>query len=169
MATHEEKMDAITDYHAASICTDIENEALDEIIAEAGSKRIHTSYYARSGEHPNAIGISASVPKGFTGPHMTVLAPSWDLLERYKKGEMTKMQYADEYITLLESRNLTPQIIYDSIPHAAILLCYEKPGEFCHRRVLAEWLEINLKVRIDEWVSDEERKKEEFVDELLKF
>ena len=23
---------------------------------------------------------------------------------------------------------------------AAVLLCWEKPGEFCHRRVLAEWL-----------------------------
>ena len=132
-------------------------------------KRIYTSYYARSYDHPNAIGISASVPKHFTGPHMTVLAPSWELLDKYKKGEMTKNQYAEEYVALLEGRKLTPQIVYDSIPNAAILLCYEKPGDFCHRRVLAEWLENDLNVTIKEWLSDEEQKKEALVDDLLKF
>lgn len=133
------------------------------------SKRIYTSNYARCGESKHSISISASAPDYFAGPHMTVLAPSWDLLNQYKKGTVSKSMYKNEYIKLLEGRKLTPQIVYDSIPHEAILLCYERAGEFCHRRILADWLENDLNVRIPEWESDDERKKSEFVDNVLDF
>jgi len=133
------------------------------------TKTIYTSYYGRNESHENAISISASAPKSFKGPHMTVLAPSWELLNGYKDGKITKAQYATKYIELLESRKLTPQIVYDSISNGSILLCYEKPGDFCHRRILAEWLEKNLNVMINEWVSEAEQKKSDLLDDVLDF
>lgn len=33
----------------------------------------------------------------------------------------------------------------------AYLLCYEKPGEFCHRRMLASWLNLRAGADIKEW------------------
>ncbi len=32
-----------------------------------------------------------------------------------------------------------------------MLLCFEKPTEFCHRFLVAGWLELNLEVQIDEY------------------
>ena len=32
-----------------------------------------------------------------------------------------------------------------------ILLCYEKSGDFCHRHVLADWLEENFGYRVEEY------------------
>ncbi|MCD1124824.1 DUF488 domain-containing protein [Jinshanibacter sp. LJY008] len=31
------------------------------------------------------------------------------------------------------------------------LLCWEKPGEFCHRRLIAEWFEENLGHKVEEY------------------
>jgi uncharacterized protein (DUF488 family) len=36
----------------------------------------------------------------------------------------------------------------DKIP---CLLCYEKPGDFCHRHIVAEWLHNNLGVHVEEF------------------
>ncbi len=32
----------------------------------------------------------------------------------------------------------------------AILLCWESPGEDCHRRLIAAWLESHLKIKVPE-------------------
>lgn len=31
-----------------------------------------------------------------------------------------------------------------------VLLCYEKPGQFCHRRLVAEWFEQELGLVVPE-------------------
>ncbi|MDV6237616.1 DUF488 family protein [Leptospira ellisii] len=31
------------------------------------------------------------------------------------------------------------------------LLCYEKPGDFCHRRLVAEWLERKTGIEVPEF------------------
>jgi hypothetical protein len=31
------------------------------------------------------------------------------------------------------------------------MLCWEAPGEFCHRRLVAEWLEGELGIQVPEW------------------
>ena len=30
-------------------------------------------------------------------------------------------------------------------------MCYEKPGDFCHRHLVADWLESNFGWRVDEY------------------
>jgi uncharacterized protein (DUF488 family) len=38
----------------------------------------------------------------------------------------------------------------------SVLLCWENPGEFCHRRIVASWIFENLKIEVPEWnVQDE--------------
>ena len=34
--------------------------------------------------------------------------------------------------------------------HDVILLCFEKPGEFCHRHLVAQWLKSNLNIDVIE-------------------
>lgn len=60
---------------------------------------------------------------------------------------------------------LDPQAVWDELhrlaaPHEPVLLCWEKPPvaasevaghDFCHRRIVAEWLEVKLGRIVDEF------------------
>lgn len=117
---------------------------------------IYTSNYKRKGDEYNAIAISAKSPEDYFGKTFMLLAPTWELIMGYKHGEIRPCDYANQYINLLETRDLTPQSILDTLPHSCYLLCYEPPGEFCHRHVLASWLNEHTDANIKEWYSDKE-------------
>lgn len=38
------------------------------------------------------------------------------------------------------------------------LVCYEKPGEFCHRRIVAEWLKKAAGIPVEEYERPESGK-----------
>jgi hypothetical protein len=46
---------------------------------------------------------------------------------------------------------LDPQAVYDLLGENAVLLCWEAPGEGCHRRIVAEWLEAALVTEVPEF------------------
>ena len=118
---------------------------------------IFTSFYFHPDfkKHHNLIGISASVTDCFTGERLEILAPSWDLLNAYHRDGLTNEQYSEQYLMSLLDRGVDPNTILDDIPQGSILLCYEPPGQFCHRRVLAKWVEDNTGLTIPEWTSNE--------------
>lgn len=82
-----------------------------------------------------------------------MLAPSADLLSAYKSGRVSIKDYTRIYTSETLSR-YNPIEMYNWIvskhSDSAALLCYEKPGEFCHRRLVAEWLEQASNVSIEE-------------------
>jgi hypothetical protein len=130
-------------------------------------KKLYTSYYARSGKHPDAIAISAKAPPFYRGKFYSPLAPSWDLLRAYKSGKVDERGYTEWYLRLLiQERKLTPQQVVDELKDGSILLCYEGLGKFCHRHIVAEWIESNTGVEVKEIVPDVPRKP---VDDLLEF
>lgn len=59
--------------------------------------------------------------------------------------EFYTKQYYKEVLDKLD-----PKEIYDEIGEDSVLLCWEKPGSFCHRRIVAKWLEDNLSIKIEE-------------------
>jgi len=103
-------------------------------------KTLYTSYYARSGKRPGAISISAKAPFFYKGAARIDLAPSWELLRAYKDGTVDAYGYTEWFGRLLKERNLTPKAVIDSLPEHSIMLCYEKVGDFCHRHIVAVWL-----------------------------
>lgn len=114
-------------------------------------KTLYTSYYARSGKNPAAISISVKPPRWYPRmAHNVDLAPTWELVDAYKKGDIDANQYTVRYLELLEERGKTAQEIVDSLPEGAVLLCYEKPSDFCHRHVAAQWLREGSDVQITE-------------------
>jgi len=58
----------------------------------------------------------------------------------------------EEYVPLYEEilSKLDPEDVWKELGSDAVLLCYEAPGKFCHRRLAAEWLERELDVEIPE-------------------
>ncbi len=51
--------------------------------------------------------------------------------------------------------HLDPQTVLQELGDDPILLCYEKGQEFCHRHIVAEWLEMTLHVEVKEIAIDE--------------
>lgn len=113
-------------------------------------KKLYTSYYAKSGTHPSAISISANAPSFYVGDKYLALAPSWELIRAYKSGQVDEGGYVEWYLRLLKDRKLVPQQVADNIAEGSILLCYEKSGDFCHRHIVAEWLESSADVEVTE-------------------
>jgi len=133
-------------------------------------KKIYTSNFARNGSNPNAIAISSIIPEWYNGKEMReLLAPKFDLVKKTKDGTYSKEKYKEEYLKLLNDRQIVPEELIELLPDGAILLCYEKPGGFCHRRILAEWIKEHMGFEIPEWKSEKEMAKDKIVDSILDF
>lgn len=103
-----------------------------------------TSNFARSSNHPDAVAISQGVPRWYTGRRYIKLSPSRELLKITDDDLYTK-RYKAEVLALLD-----PKEVYRELGENAILLCWEKAGDFCHRRLVAEWLEQALGIDVPE-------------------
>ena len=117
---------------------------------------IYTGYYARLNEYIEKgltpVAISGKAPEWYEGLHWKFFAPSWDIFSKWKEGQINEFGYVARYIperlNVLDKNEIKE--LLNSIENP-ILLCYEKEG-FCHRHVLADWIEMNLGMRVEEYV-----------------
>ena len=86
--------------------------------------------------------------KSKDGPARTVI-PDWDMISAYMYGKMTEEEYHDKYLALLD-QNREALVEYfkhfETLPGFTkmALSCDCKPGHFCQRILMAEWLAKNL-------------------------
>lgn len=76
---------------------------------------------------------------GIEYTHRTELAPTQDMLDAYKKKRGEWAEYEERFLELMEGRRietLAPREAFE----AACLLCSEHKPDFCHRRLVAEYL-----------------------------
>ncbi|MBN1548273.1 MAG: DUF488 family protein [Syntrophaceae bacterium] len=109
-----------------------------------------TSYFGNSPnrDNPNAVSIARWPPRWWGNrPRYIALAPSADLLKRSKAG-LPWPDYVTEYKQTVLDR-LDPAKVYADLSNA-VLLCWESSDEQCHRRLVAEWLEKALDVKVPE-------------------
>ena len=110
---------------------------------------MQTSYFAKSAKDPNAVSVSIGPPSWFKGRQYPKLAPSWDLVKSYKNGKLTQAQYEARYKAEVLDK-LNPKIVFEELGENAILLCWEKSNEFCHRHLISKWLSDILNCEIKE-------------------
>ena len=115
--------------------------------------KILTSFFQRQKEVPFPVAISRVVPPGFRGSLYRKLAPTRELEEGFYKGRIDSDLYIREYLKLLENRNLSPDVVVRELPFACTLLCWERPYEFCHRHVVARWIETATGIQVKEYGS----------------
>ena len=72
--------------------------------------------------------------------HRPDLAPTEVILKNYKTKVINWDTYTDEYIKLLNSRNIVLQLKRDEIMNS-VFLCSEHQPKYCHRRLLVEYLQ----------------------------
>lgn len=104
-----------------------------------------TSNFARSKTFPDGykpVSIARKSPWYFRGESFLELAPTEVMLA---------MPIAD-YLVGFEAilAELNPQTVFDAMGDKSILLCWESPGVFCHRRAVAQWLEQWLGIVVPE-------------------
>jgi uncharacterized protein (DUF488 family) len=116
---------------------------------------MQTSNFSRSGSDPKAVAISRTRPRGWTGRAYEPLAPSWRLLQAAKCGEIDEGEYTRRYYAEILSK-LDPREVYADLGEDAVLLCWENSGAFCHRRLVADWLEEELGILVAE-LDEEDR------------
>lgn len=87
------------------------------------------------------VNISSKPPDGYKGISCDGLKPTYDLVQRYKSGQIGEKQYTIEYLTLLLQRKVDFGVLVDALENNSVLLCYEKAGDFCHRRIVADLIQ----------------------------
>lgn len=70
--------------------------------------------------------------------HFEQLAPTEDILKRYKKNEIFWDQYVIEFNSLINQRKIETLVSLDLLKDSC-LLCSEPTAEKCHRRLVAEY------------------------------
>jgi uncharacterized protein YeaO (DUF488 family) len=110
-----------------------------------------TSSFSISGTDPNGVCIARFPPRfiPFKGPKYIDLAPSKLLLKAWKSGTINEKEYTDRFYQETLSRT-TPGKVLQDLGEESILLCYEKPGQFCHRQLVGKWLEEALGIAVPE-------------------
>ena len=125
---------------------------------------IYTSYFGKirraTLKNCVTVAICAKPPDGYTGACYKVLAPPYKLLMEWKKDGRNddyfgtkRKQYETTVLNRLDIQQVMTDLqkkfpgcvepIWESQRYHIVLLCYEKPSDFCHRHFVAQWLTKN--------------------------
>lgn len=71
--------------------------------------------------------------------HLPALAPTQDMLDRYKKHRGDWCTYERQFLDLMSQRKIEDSVAKETIADGC-LLCSEDKPDHCHRRLVAEYL-----------------------------
>ena len=106
---------------------------------------IYTSYFGKY-RGDKGVSIARWTPNWFAGESMSCFAPSQNLLKWWKtldKKAQNSIDYQMQYYEAYTKETLEP--LAPQVHELAkqldgkVLLCYEKPEDFCHRHIVANW------------------------------
>ncbi len=116
---------------------------------------IYTSYFAQLKNLPSniiSISICGKPPKWYKGLQYKKLAPKYDFFQEWKRNhdndyyiKCFQEQILDKIDILTVMRNLFDLLPNDgsAVGCRIALICYEKPSDFCHRHLVADWFNKN--------------------------
>lgn len=107
---------------------------------------IYTTYFANLRHLPASIvpiAICSKVPSFYHGLHYKKLAPKYDFFMRWKEtgdNEYYIRCFKQQVLQSLLPDQVASDLMKMSGGRDVALVCYEKPGDFCHRFLVADWL-----------------------------
>jgi hypothetical protein len=109
---------------------------------------IYTSYFAgKRYANEQVISIARKTPVNIDIPTYIELAPSFELVADYKK-DHDQSKYVLRYTIEILSKLDPFKVVQDL--NDKVMLCYEKPGTFCHRHIVAKWLNVYTMIDVVE-------------------
>ena len=123
--------------------------------------QISTGYFAKCRAYADAGYILVSIakvepwfiPKDIKLFSLPELAPSKEILALKDKPEEYENRYRAEILSCLQPKTIYQRlwnICADEESDNVVLLCYEAPDKFCHRHIVAEWLNHHLGCNVQE-------------------
>ena len=131
---------------------------------------IYTSYFANIKKLPNnyiPISICGKAPDWYKGLQYKKLAPKWEFFKKWKEtkdNEYYIEHFQKEVLILINQEKIIQELesliknssdidenikasmydehytIWNNPNINIVLICYEKPNDFCHRHLVAKWL-----------------------------
>jgi hypothetical protein len=122
---------------------------------------IYTSYFAKLKDLPDniiPISICGKAPDWYKGLQYKKLAPKYDFFMKWKENHDNDYYvkcYNDQVLDKLSFIRIITELhcllpdeikvkmespIYNNEDYHIALICYEKPSDFCHRHLVADWL-----------------------------
>lgn len=118
--------------------------------------KIYTSYFANGQKLKKAgiqmIGIALFPPKWFGGNSIPYVAPTWSILHNSSDSEEYTKRFKSEVLAKRDPQTFLKMIEAMSQGKDVALCCFEKPGDFCHRHIVAEWMKETLGLEVSEYV-----------------
>ncbi len=111
--------------------------------------KIYTSYFAKLRSLPESIvpiSICGKAPDWYTGLQYKKLAPKYGFFMEWKKthdNDYYIEHFDSEVLNLLDVKTIYEELSKMSRGKDIALICYEKPSDFCHRHLVAKWLNKN--------------------------
>jgi uncharacterized protein (DUF488 family) len=124
-----------TETSANSFFSRLENAKVADVIDVRLKADSQLSGFAKKKDLPFLLSRISEI--GYR--HEMLLAPTKDMLDAYKKRQMSWDSYAEAYMTLLESRSVASRLAPETFEKNC-LLCSEALPHKCHRRLAAEYL-----------------------------
>lgn len=121
---------------------------------------IYTGNFANVKKYKEAGLMCISIArfnKYFRGSVLVDLAPPPAMI--HLPEETYTPKFKREVIGKLDPKAIWNKIHSVSYGQDVILLCYEKAGDFCHRRLVADWLEERLGIKVEEYPTGNKPKK----------
>lgn len=90
------------------------------------------------------VSIARFPPRNFMGYKCPELAPSALLLKQYKEGlrnDHYSYRYKRDVLSKIDVHRVFECLAREARGRDIVLCCFEPPFEFCHRRVLAHYVE----------------------------
>jgi hypothetical protein len=113
---------------------------------------VYTGYYAKLKEYKQAglipVSIAGKAPDWYDGLEYKKLAPKWAFFSEWKYGSHKgdNEYYIDQFGAQV-LKSFTVESVLADLANLSneeldkvILLCYEKPTDFCHRHLVANWI-----------------------------
>jgi hypothetical protein len=122
---------------------------------------IYTSYFANIANIKNPISIAGKSPVWFDKRFIyKPLAPKYEWWIKWKQLEDPFLKkgldfYRTNYYNLLLKLDIDKVLAdlqnFYLLSDTITLLCYERPSEFCHRHIVADWVNDNSNIHCKEY------------------
>lgn len=119
--------------------------------------KIYTSYFAKSKNIPEniiKISIAGKAPIGYQGIEYKKLAPKYGFFMKWKETQDNNFyieHFNSEVLDTLNVAQVYSELEQLSKTKDCVLLCYEKPNNFCHRHLVANWFKEKLNISVEEY------------------
>lgn len=124
---------------------------------------IYTSYFAKLKSMPDniiPISICGKAPSGYNGLQYKKLAPKYNFFIEWKQNHNNDYYikcYKEQVLKTLDAIKVSKELDDMLVSYTAsigynidlqqspqiALICYEQPEDFCHRHLVADWLNKN--------------------------